>query len=264
MTVILSDADFATMGTTFANNYKGTPTTVFTKKKISMDWTKPAALTPAEFDVIFKFDTPFLYSGADALLWETVTTTGGSNVTGYAQDWYSGSSPATVVGPIPSSLGRGCNTGSAAMNHNSSIRSTSATDFQYGFDLSNGPASAPALMFVGSQQLNLPLFCGSLQVVPLLDVPLGSTDASGNIALNYATTTWSPNFANGSVMTQVAALDRSQPGGVALSNGLHTRSMRVPGGAAAYNIKRSFNTTNAASPTGSTPSLSSVAVKYGY
>jgi hypothetical protein len=254
-------ADFSKVTSTYATNYLGTPSVVFKKQNITFDWTSASPLTPAAYDAVIPFATPFIYNGKDAFVWESNNTTGNAG-TGYSQDWYSGSSPATIFGPIPTPLGAGCKTPNGTMTLNSSFRSTAATSFDYGFDLIGGPASTAALLFVGVNDPNVPFFCGTLHVDPLLSAPIGSTSATGVIALRYANTPWTPALVDAAVYSQAFALDQSQASGVAMSNGLHSRAPRTPGGAHSHNIMRIFTQNVANSTSGSTPSFSSVATKY--
>src|SRR5690606_20138053 len=158
------------------------------------DWTMPSPRTPAEYDVVFPFDNIFVYNRTDALLWECRTTTG-TAASSYAQDWYSGNSPALVYGPIPSALGVGCTTPNGRMNLDSSFRSGSPTAFEFGWELTAGPSQQPAALFIGLAPLKAPLFCGTIEIQPLIQVPMGQTSAGGHIPLAYAQTSWDPALA---------------------------------------------------------------------
>ena len=259
--ILMTHADFNKITSTYANNYKVAPSTVFAKKKIKIDWTQSAP-TPAPFDAVLPFDKPFVYNSTDALLWDSKTTTGTTGP-GLSQDWFSGNSPATIYGPNPSELGAGCKTANGTMTLGSSFRSTSATGFDFGWSISGGPSSQPSLLIFGLGAATVPLFCGNLEISqPIVILPYGTTSATGAIPVNYASSTWNPNLADSNIYTQVLALDPTQKSGFALSNGLHSRIPRKPGGAAPYDIKRIYTLNSATATTGSTPSLSSVATKY--
>ena len=259
--ILMTHADFAKITNTYASNYKVAPSTVFTKKKIKIDWTQTPP-SPADFDAVFPFDKPFVYNGTDALLWDSKTTTGATGP-GLTQDWFSGNSPATIYGPNPTELGTGCKTANGTMTLASSFRSTTATGFDFGWSLTGGPASQPTILIFGLGAATVPLFCGNLEISnPVVFVPLGATSATGAIPLAYASSTWNPNLTEAEIYTQVLALDNTQKSGFALSNGLHSRIPRKPGGATAYEIKRIYTTTSSTALTGSTPTLTSIAMKY--
>jgi hypothetical protein len=253
---------FSAVTSTYASNYSGPPTVAFAKQKLLMDWTKTSPTTPPEFDVVLPFTAPFLYNKTDALVWETNTTTGVKASPNYTQDWFSGNSPATIYGPIPASLGGGCTTSNGPMELRSRFQSSGPTNFDYGFGITGGPSNQSTLMFIGVRDPDFPLFCGRLHVDPLVDISLGSTSASGAIGITNSSTTWNSSLADQQIITQAYALDPSQASGIAMSNGLRSRTFRSPGGSHPYNIKRLYNTSSANNVTGSNPSRSTVATKY--
>ena len=259
--ILMTHSDFAKITSTYANNYKVAPTTVFTKKKIKIDWTRSIP-APAPYDAVFPLDKPFIYNGTDALLWDSKTTTGTTGP-GLTQDWWNGTSPATIYGPIPSALGAGCKTSNGTMTLSSSFRSSTPTGFDFAWSITGGPSSQPALLIFGLGAATVPLFCGNLEISqPIVILPYGTTSATGSIPLNHASSTWNPNLKEADIYTQMLALDPTQKSGFALSNGLHSRIPRQPGGAAPYDIKRIYSTTSSTALTGSTPTLTSIAVKY--
>ncbi|MCC6671600.1 MAG: hypothetical protein IT458_11095 [Planctomycetes bacterium] len=264
LTVICSHADYNTVTNTFATNYKDQPVTVFTKKPVNLpDWNAPSGSTPSPFNVILPFDTPFLYNGTDALLYDVLNE---NNPLGtYSQDWISGTMPHTY-GAYPTDLGGGCTTANGPMVHRCALRAN-ATVLELGFKVSGAPASANVVMLIGASDPALPIpgLCGVLHTQPVLDLALTPASAAGNIAISFPVRTpWSPALAGITLYTQAVAPDAGQSGlPIAISNGLRSDTPAT-GGAGAINVKRIYHTSSVTAATGTGPSVSAVPTLFGY
>src|SRR5688572_10895940 len=68
--VLLAHTDVTALSSTFANNYAGAPTQVFTRKQLNLpDHAAAPATPPAPWTVTIPFDVSFSYSGTLDLLW---------------------------------------------------------------------------------------------------------------------------------------------------------------------------------------------------
>jgi len=258
ITILMGHTNFSAVSNTYSANYLTTPTTVFPKAKVNLDWSKAPTLTPPEYDAVFPFNGAFVYNRKDALLWETQTTTGGSTDSSYSQDWFS-TTPATTHGLRPQVLGTGCTTGNGTMILNSTLAASSTT-LSFGWDLRGAPSTVPVSVYVGFSDPNIPLFCGTLHTNALFPVPLGSTDSGGSIPLRLASLAWSKSLAGVSFFSQALAPDKNAFG-ASISNGLYSTSPRVPGGTA-LQIRRTYTLNSSTSLTGSTPSTSACPTRF--
>jgi hypothetical protein len=263
LTIIMSHADYDTVTNDFASNYKDPPQTVFTRKPVNLpDWNAPAPTVPSPFDLRVPLDTPFIYNGVDALLWDVLNE---NNPMGtYSQDWLSGTIPHTY-GAYPTLLGAGCPTPNGTMNHRAAIRAN-ATTLDMGFRVEGAPSTANVSLLFGLSNpgLTVPGLCTTLNTAPIADLPLGVTDAQGGIALQFGfATAWNPGFAGLPIHTQALALDPSQPFlPVALSGGLLSPAPTAAG-TQIIDVKRIYNTSSTTALTGIGPSVSAVATVYG-
>ncbi|MHC4513805.1 MAG: hypothetical protein ACYTGW_05470 [Planctomycetota bacterium] len=258
ITILMAHSNFSAVTNTYASNYKTPPTAVFPRAKVNLDWSKPALLTPPEYDAVFPFKSIFIYNAADALLWETQTMTGTAMDSGYSQDWFS-TAAATTQGLRPQVLGKGCTTGNGAMTLNGTLTANSTT-LSFGWDVKGAPSSVPVSVYIGLRNPNVPLFCSTLHTDAMFPIPLGTTDANGTIPLNLTGQTWNSSFPGVSFYSQALAPDKNVFG-ASISNGLYSTTPRVKGGTA-IQVKRTFTLNSSTAATGSTPSTSAVATRF--
>lgn len=218
------NASYASFGATFASNYGGTLTTVYSRKTLSTpDFTPTPDSTPAPWLLAVIFDAPYSYAGTADLLWEARvynSTAGG----GYSCD--AASARDSSMNGAMSSVGLGCYTA----NGNMRLRSTFTTNLgtntlSLTWEVTNATTAAPAGVLVGATNPNLflPNLCGGnrLYTDVAYFVVSGSTDALGRWTLPTATVAWNPYFIGGTLTAQAAALDFGQGGlNVAASNGI--------------------------------------------
>ncbi len=264
LTVTMSHADYATITSTFASNYKDQPVVVFARKPVNLpDWNTPVSESPAPVDLLIPFDVPFIYNAVDALLWDVQNENNPRGI--YTQDWASGSIAHTYGDP-PAELGGGCATANGSMNHRTAMRAN-ATTFNIGFVVRNAPSSVPVSLLLGvvNPGISLPSLCGVLHSQPLVTLGLGTTNANGGIPLAFPISLpWNPSYAGATFFTQAVAPDGSQPGlPVAFSNGLRVGTPAV-GATGQINVKRVYHTSNAYATVGTGPSVSAVITLYGF
>lgn len=220
-----------------AQNYLGVPQNSLTRQVIN--WGPLAAGSPAPFEFNVPLTTPFVYTGAASLAWEAVVHSL-TFTTPFATQMDVESSTITT-GTTGTSTGVGCTvTGQASAMTLAMTHSDSAGTWSFGCTVANGPASAPAFLYLGVSNPNLsfPGLCSNLYTDLVLSLPLGATDANGYSGTfsNVAGTTRVGGGANAYALRnsvagatlyfQAHALDISQPGiPIANSNGL---SLLVP------------------------------------
>jgi hypothetical protein len=86
--------------------------------------------------------------------------------------------------------------------------------------LRGAPASSPAVLLAGSQQIDLPLFGGTLVPLPVVVLPW-TTDADGAAEIEFP---WPASPSGAKVFFQFGCLDPSAPQGWSASNGLMATS----------------------------------------
>ncbi|HLU39942.1 MAG TPA: hypothetical protein VK081_11185, partial [Planctomycetota bacterium] len=264
LTVTMSHADYALVTNTFAANYKDTPQVVFVRKPVNLpDWNAPSSSVPSPMDVILPLDVPFIYNRVDALLYDVQNENNPLGI--YTQDWVSGT-PTHVYGSFPTNLGVGCTTQNGVMTHRTALRASS-TMVEAGFSVEQGPPHAAVVLLLGTSDPNLPVgLCTTLRTLPIIDMPLGVTDASGRRPMLFNShpirAPWQQSFASLTFYTQTVAMDYSRPGiPIVLSNGVRA-PMPATSGPGDINVKRIYHTSSATAPTGTGPSVSAVPTLY--
>jgi hypothetical protein len=259
--VLLAHTDYATFTNVYANNYKTPPVTVFARRTINLPpWLPLTGTPPAPFDLLVPFDVPFVYNRLDAFVWEVqVFTTSASG--SYSDDWFS--TAAANDWSMTLQEQPGCTTANGAFRKRDGYR-TSATALDVGWEVRGGPASAPVTLLLGTQLANLPVgLCAPLGLQPLLMVPLGTTDAAGNLPLGAFSVAWNPTLARAELAAQAVAPDATQPGlPLALSNATRTVLPKVLGNPG-INCKRTFTLNSSSATTGSSVTVTAVPTQYG-
>ncbi len=189
MRVRLDEIDMAVLHREFETNLQN-PTITFPRQTISFpDW-QPDVGAPAPFDFVVPFDTPFQYTGAQALVIDYDYIHVSNDQAGLAD--------ATRV-PVHTSkqifLGGGCAHTSGGPSgapfltfllENSGIHATSY-GMRFITRLYNAIGSAPALLFLGLTDPNVsaPGLCGTIHSDPIATIFLGDTDPWGFIDYRY-------------------------------------------------------------------------------
>lgn len=263
ITVVMAHADYNAIGTTFANNYKDTPVTVFAKKYINLpDWTQVPNPAPAPFDLVVLFDVPWVYNRVDSILWDVVVTD--TTATGrYSDDWFS-SQATQNYGQTHLDIGPGCTTANGVFTKRD-VYSAISAGLSARFQITGAPSGTPCLLLLGVRTASVPVpgLCAPLGVDFIASLATGVSDASGAVS-HPLTAPWNSAFSWAPLATQALALDPAQPGlPVALSNatlGTLPRSDQPPG----INVRRTYVMNSATTGTGSSPSVSAVPTEYSF
>lgn len=263
ITVLMGKTDITTFSSTFANNWLGTPVTVYTTKPTNLpDLTVAPPAPPAPFNVSIVFDTPFTYDGVDSLLWELQVDNG---VTGtYSLDWVSAAT--TTAGGTTTALGSGCTTPNGAMSLTTSFSAT-LTTLNLSFSTLRAPSSAPLTLLFGlnDPNLSIPSLCHALRSDALLQLPLGTSGATGSLSGIVFPLPYNQSWAGVNLFTQVLAPDASQAAlPLALSNGRQSPLPLTSGGPAPTAMRRTYSTSSSSAPTGVAVSTSAVATRLTY
>lgn len=219
LTIRLGDADYTTAGGTFASNWSAPPVVAFARRSVNTpDWSQAATARPVPFELTLPLDAPFAYAGARALAFEltmeNVAASGGPDV-----DAEHGTSS-----PFLSEYGRG--TGYGCLAATQPLELTHATWFEnwgpthpgYGMRIGTRVDWAdplqPVVVNLGfvDQSLQIPGLCGTLWVLPTLNIPLGNADANGSIALRWTNLAYLQALEGIRFYSQALALSPSLPG----------------------------------------------------
>ncbi len=211
-----STNDVQNIDATFANNYVGTPQTVFTQKIFALP--DLGTIGNATDRVWVPLDTPFTVDRSRNLLVEYVVTANANSNSAfnYYLAW------DNFLSPIRS-YGQGC-AGSSG-NVSSLTSSNTAIGQNWRLTLRNGTANAASSLFVGLQSIepgiSLTQFGApgcSLLVQPLITVP-APTSSSGGLSLSFPVPN-DRNLVGGHLYSQVVTPDLfANNAGLVLSNG---------------------------------------------
>lgn len=220
--LFLADASYAGVKSTFASNYLGAPVNVFLRKSLSLpDHVPQPEGLPAPWDSNVLFDAPFLYSGGNDLVWDLV---GWANTA--TSSWTcdaAASDDAQVTGGF-TVAGTGCTTANGVMKLRTSLVADATSGMlSLQWSIARGPASAIAAVLVGATDpsVALPGLCNNELVHTDAGyfVVNGTTSAVGSFATPKISVAHKSAYVNLALTSQAAALDPSQPLGIAVSNG---------------------------------------------
>lgn len=219
LAVLLAHANYAGIVTTYASNYLGSPTTVFTAKSVSLpDHANKPAMAPAPWSIQVPFDTQWSFNGSNDLLLE-LQVDQGSSIKGYLLDSVdtrqAGLGSVTYLDPTQK-----CSTANGPYEFYAYAPLTNLANTVnlrvYGI---GAPTSTPSALLVGLSDPNIAgAFCAPLRSSLELAVPLTSSSTG---ALGTATAPLTYNFPTGmplALYLQFASLT-SVPKAVYLSDG---------------------------------------------
>ncbi len=262
VTILMGHGDLNNLSSTFATNFLGAPTTVFTKKPVNLpDWTSQT-MNAHPFDLKFVFDVPFPYNRTDPVVWDVSVenNTGGGS---YYMDW-TGTPPAITSGSHQKSLGTGCTTANGSMTIEP-VYTASAANLDLAWGVTAAPSSAQVFVAVDLRDNNIPLpgLCTNLHPMLAINAPVGTADVTGTLPVtSLVNIPWTVNFADVSLVTQVFSLDPTQAGlPAAFSNGSVGTSPNVVGSTPFLIDSRVYSNTSIG-PTGSGPFTSAAPVMY--
>jgi hypothetical protein len=228
MELVAGEGHLASASTTFDDNYiAGTKTVIIARKSVSFpDWTVNP-VTPPQSEpqwAILLLDAPWGYDGKVAtgtdLVWEVRVW--GSSAAGSSYPMDADIAAPTVLQGITAGLGSGCITAGQA-----SAMTITADNFNYGtkfsltFRVTRAAANQPVTFLLGAQKqvTNLPGFCADLQIIPIMGLAIGSTDAAGAMTTIIDPIAYNATLINMAFEAQAVVMDPSQATGLALSPG---------------------------------------------
>ncbi|MCB9883223.1 MAG: hypothetical protein H6832_11835 [Planctomycetes bacterium] len=227
---------------TFDKNYvAGSKAMVIARKKINISGGATVDPGPCPFDgkLEIKLDVPYTYLPSDSLVWDVIIYS--NIVLGNFGALDADACPTTLVSAT--SFGTGC-TATGQVYAMSFVASGSDNGGTLGllFSLSNGPVSAPVLMILGTQQLDLPVtgFCTNLYTDLLLVLPMGATDATGR----WFEALVAPNPGAGSLSAQAITIDVGQAGFPLAATNRRTVTIPAPNTTKVLRVTRLTNTDN--------------------
>jgi hypothetical protein len=262
--VLCGAGDAAAATTTFANNYIGTPTVVYTRKMTNLpDRSAAPTARPMPFDVILMFDNLFTHAGTNDFLYELKVY--GNSLTGAGNDYYSDyatQNPAFVPS-TSTTIGAGCMTNASMtlpMTLSSAYSSAgtrvdrASGNLIFQWSGLRAPTNSPVvavLLGLTNPNLAIPGLCGDgrLYSSGQIVIPAGAASATGSFTPPVINVPWDNAYALLAVYTQAVAADPSQPGlQVAVSNGLE--QILPPGLPPTFNIARLHHFSDANGATG--------------
>lgn len=184
-----------------------------------IDISAPPTTAPAPWTTVVKFDTPFIYDGADALLWEVRYSTNTLS-TNYSFDATTGGNYAYTTSTA-SKLGSAC----TVRGNTSPISwSTQWRNYGTGFSIYHGtianlPLNSPAFLWIDFADANLsvPVACTTIHALPTIVLPLGVSDASGSLAAAEFPLPYVQSAVGANLYGQVWAFDPGRQSGLPMS-----------------------------------------------
>ena len=252
--VKMCDTDIGNFSTTFASNYIGTPTVVYTSKTLNLpDHSAPNG-SPAPWTVSIPFDANYLYLGTKDILVELSVINNSSGNTAYSIDCVT--APSTTPGQGTSSYintaGK-CTTPNGAFDiYKTTPQTTSAGLCTIGAYGPRGPSSSPGILAIGFSDPNIAgILCAPLRTSAEVGIPV-TTDAVGAIGSSASPISVSFNIpVAGSLYTQFAVVDATQTNiPVALSDAVKNDCVLYTGSAPPAAFLYKYGVGSLTSPTG--------------
>lgn len=225
-------------GNTFDSNYLSfTKQVIMNRVTINLpDWSQLPSAAPRPFDMTFPMNFIWSHNGFTNLVWE-IEVWNGSGQPYYHVDADSapGSSAATST-----ALGVGCTTNTGVFTNSTSLTVTNFdANYSLGLGATGAPAGSPVSFMLGASDPNIGFgMCASLRVMPVVTLPIGFANSSGDVSLSLPATNYNPAWVGILLYSQAVAPDGTQPFlPLALSNGAETS---FP--AHAHDMKHVFST----------------------
>jgi hypothetical protein len=239
--------------TSFAGNYTGTPTVVFTNKPVSMPDRTTITNPPWAWTSWLVFDVPFINAGQADVVWELQTQNSTlpnpTSALYYTDRTSTTSAGAAVLAPGCIATGR---TSPATLTATWRNMGTTAG---MGVTLAgaNWPASTPVVCHLGvaNPNLTLPGLCAPVQASFEVQLPVGTSSATGSLTSLVLNFPHNPVLLQLPIYSQGVAPDPGQPGlPVVLSDG---RIGSMPPGNASPNFVFRYTYVSGTGGTGSGP-----------
>jgi hypothetical protein len=225
----VGEGNLATASTTFDDNYlAGTKTVVMARKNVSWpDWIINPVVPPQpepQWAILVLDAPPWTYGGKAAtgndFVWEVRVW--GNDHAGAAYPMDADTAMPTVLQGATSGVGTGCTT----VGQTGAMTIT-ADNFNHGTKLAlrlgvgrSAPNQPVTFLFGAQQQLmTLPGFCANLQILPIIGMPLGSTDAVGALTTMIDPIAYNPMLVGMAFYAQGVVMDPNQVTGLALTPG---------------------------------------------
>ena len=253
-----------TPSSTFASNYIGAPTQVFTVKPVNLPDLSASAGTPAPWAPVFPFDVTFSYNGTQDLLYEITGNTNSSPSTSYPLDAVTGNATSGGgTGTFRYNGVTGCtvppNTSRFDIwTFNPQTDANSVVTVRWYAD--DGPISSPGALALGLSDPNIAgLFCAPIRTSAEIMVPV-MTDANGDLfsSANPLSLSFGYPGINFTLYSQFVTIEASTLNVYLSDAAAHDIIAYTP--PLTLNLWRVQNTTSDTAATGSAPSRSLVLV----
>ena len=265
--VLMGNGDYATSTTTFASNYTSMPTQAIVRKMINLpDITNPTTASPEPFNILFPFDTPFVYTGTTDLTWD-ILIHGNTSTGAYFCDARGGYNTAGVQ-----NVGTGC-VATGQMNtmlQQATVRTLPAPQNLIDFAprIFYGPQAAMCAILMATQTVNTPVpgLCSNLHVLNVVMTFPGMTATTNGVFTASFTVPFQQNYVGVPLAFQGVALDSGQSGiGVAVTNGAIATMVAQPTLPPARRIWGAVNALNGSTDMiGTTPNPYGLVTRFGH
>lgn len=222
----MGGGNYATFGPNYLSNYTTARTLVANTTFSLPAWTTPPVLPPAEFTSRLPLSAPYVWNGANDLIWEARVLTM-SVASGRFADAVSYGAGADLGTDTGTNYGTGCFSTGKLVRHSMAATFTSsriAGQHALSFTATNGVNSAPGVMFFAFTQANIPLtgLCGNILFTGTTINLNGTYNASGTMSFGPIPVTYSGALIGLPTYTQAACLDtaRADAFKVSVSNGI--------------------------------------------
>ncbi|MEM7201154.1 MAG: hypothetical protein AAF628_12850 [Planctomycetota bacterium] len=211
--IVMSDSDLSALSTTFDANYTGNTATVVARTTVSFpDWTLQPVLAPSTNVLQIDFDSLWTPGTAD-LLWEVRVYSNDGAGSDYPMDADSGI--PQFIQSSRTSVGLGCRaTGQFFRAANITWINNWGTKLSMDLGVGTSAKNSPTVALLDAVRTQIPggsLLCTALEVNPAaLNLPLGVTDAGGNLTVTIDPIPYSSAFEGATLVTQMASLDPGQ------------------------------------------------------
>ena len=150
--VAMAPGAFASASTTYASNFAGPGSIVFTQKPFNLPIWHRGGGQPGPFDLLIVLDAPYAHRAGQDLLWELRV----QNSSGVLRHLADG-----AVDQVAYSSTRPYGQACGFEQINASYAATSEPRLAPAYFASGGPAATAALLLVGLSNPNMPVLCGA-------------------------------------------------------------------------------------------------------
>lgn len=215
----------------FSNNFVGNSRQqVFSQRAVQLpDRSAPATQIPAAWDLRLPFSRPHIYTAAADFLWE-VECSNSSAVSG-TRYYCDRADDSSFLRSDARQQGAGCGGQSLAARFYNYGPQGKTYQMRLYLDADQHPANTTVTVALGLQTLavSLPGWCAPVHPDPLVYLPLGNTDALGQLPGRYLNQAYLPALEGLRLQLQSFAADSTVAVGVALSGGMELWVPPAPG-----------------------------------